>query len=184
MPATSAGKTNLGFGRDTVDVLIRLLLRFILVPLGAALALAAAAAFIVIAHRNAMLAVLDADPQAQQEYFVAFLFAGPMLALLLSIWAFYMFVPAAIGVLISEAFAVRSWMFHAANGGLSAVARLGADAGHPRRVSLSRRAHDSRGRRACGGPCILDRGRVDGRVLETDPIAAPAGTAAVLTASG
>jgi len=103
-----------------VDVVIRLLLRFILVPLGAAVALAAATAFIVIAHRNALVAVLDADPQAQQDYFVALAFGGPLLALLLSIWAFYVFVSAAIGVLISEAFAIRSWVFHAANGGLSA----------------------------------------------------------------
>jgi hypothetical protein len=103
-----------------MDVLIRFLLRFVLVPLGAGVALAAAAAFVVIAHRSALLAVLDADPQAQQDYFTAFLFGGPLLALLLSIWAFYMFVPAAIGVLISEAFAIRSWIFHAANGGLSA----------------------------------------------------------------
>jgi hypothetical protein len=103
-----------------MDALIRLLLRFILVPLGAAVALAAATAFIVIAHRNALLAVLDADPRAQQDYFIALMFGGPLLALLLSIWAFYVFVPAAIGVLISEAFAIRSWIFHAANGGLSA----------------------------------------------------------------
>jgi hypothetical protein len=103
-----------------MDVVIRLLLRFLLVPLGAAVALAAAAAVIVIAHRNALVAVLDADPQAQQDYFAALLFGGPLLALLLSIWAFYVLVPAAIGVLISEAFAIRSWIFHAANGGLSA----------------------------------------------------------------
>jgi len=103
-----------------MDVLIRLILRFILVPLGAALAFAAAAAFIGIAHRNALLAVLDADPQAQQDYFAALMFGGPLLALLLSIWAFYMLVPAAIGVLVAEVFALRSWMFHAANGGLSA----------------------------------------------------------------
>jgi hypothetical protein len=103
-----------------MDVLIRLLLRFILVPLGAAVALAAATAVLVIAHRNALVAVLNADPQTQQDYFVALLFGGPLLALLLSIWAFYTFVPAAIGVLISEALAIRSWMFHTANGGLSA----------------------------------------------------------------
>ena len=103
-----------------MDVVIRLLLRFILVPLGAAVALAAAAAVIVIAHRNALVAVLDADPQAQQDYFIALLFGGPLLALLLSIWAFYVLVPAAIGVLISEAFAIRSWIFHAANGGFAA----------------------------------------------------------------
>jgi hypothetical protein len=103
-----------------MDVLIRFLLRFILVPLGAAVALAAAMAVIAVAHRNALLAVLDADPQAQQDYFFALVLGGPLLALLLSIWAFYVFVPAAIGVLVSEAFAIRSWIFHAANGGLSA----------------------------------------------------------------
>jgi hypothetical protein len=103
-----------------MDVVIRLLLRFILVPLGAAVALVAAAAVVIIAHRNALVALLDADPQAQQDYFIALLFGGPLLALLLSIWAFYVFVPAAIGVLISEAFAIRSWIFHAANGGFAA----------------------------------------------------------------
>jgi hypothetical protein len=103
-----------------MDVLIRLLLRFILVPLGAAVALAAATAVIVIAHRNALVALLGADPQAQQDYFISLMFAGPLLATLLSIWAFYMFVPAAIGVLLSEGLAIRSWVFHAANGGLSA----------------------------------------------------------------
>jgi hypothetical protein len=103
-----------------MDVLIRFLMRFILVPLGAAVALTAAMAFIVIAHRNALLTLLDADPQVQQDYFIALAFGGPLLALLLSIWAFYVLVPAAIGVLISEAFAIRSWIFHAANGALSA----------------------------------------------------------------
>jgi hypothetical protein len=103
-----------------MDVVIRLLLRFILVPFGYAVALAAAAAVIVIAHRNALVAVLDADPQAQRDYFIALLFGGPLLAVLLSMSAFYMLVPAAIGILISEALAVRSWLFHAANGGFSA----------------------------------------------------------------
>ena len=31
-----------------------------------------------------------------------------------------MWLPAAIGILISEAFAIRSWMFHAGNGAVSA----------------------------------------------------------------
>jgi hypothetical protein len=31
-----------------------------------------------------------------------------------------MFVPAMIGVVVSEALAIRSWMYHAANGGVSA----------------------------------------------------------------
>jgi hypothetical protein len=92
-----------------MDVLIRLLLRFILVPLGAAAALVVATGIIIIARRNALFAVLDADPQTQMDYLA-----------LLSISAFYMLVPAAIGVLISEALAIRSCLFHTANGGLSA----------------------------------------------------------------
>jgi hypothetical protein len=103
-----------------MDSLIRLLLRFILVPLGGAAAIAAGMAVIIIAHHKALVALLDASPHAQEDYFIALMFGGPLLALLLSIWAFYMLVPAMIGVLISEALAVRSWIYHAANGGISA----------------------------------------------------------------
>jgi hypothetical protein len=103
-----------------IDILIRLLLRLIVVPLGAAAAIAAGMAVIVIAHHNALSTLIEADPQAQQDYFIALLLAGPLLVLLLSIWAFHMFVPAAIGVMISEALALRSWIYHAANGGVSA----------------------------------------------------------------
>src|SRR6516165_2359110 len=103
-----------------IDVLIRLFLRFILVPLGAAAGIAAGTAVIVIAHHKALVALFEAGRQAQEDYFIALVFAGPLLALLLSIWAFYMFVPAAIGVVVSEALAIRSWMYHAANGGVSA----------------------------------------------------------------
>jgi hypothetical protein len=103
-----------------VDVLIRLFLRFILVPFGAAAGIAAGTAVIVIAHHKALVALFEAGRQAQEDYFIALAFAGPLLALLLSIWAFYMFVPAAIGVMISEGMALRSWVYHAANGGIAA----------------------------------------------------------------
>jgi hypothetical protein len=92
----------------------------ILVPLGGLVAAAVAVAIIAIAHRNAVYAIVGADQRAQQDYVLALIEGGPLLAMLLSMWAFYMFVPAAIGVLISEVFAIRSWIFHAANGGLSA----------------------------------------------------------------
>jgi hypothetical protein len=103
-----------------MDTLIRLLLRLILVPLGGLCAIAVAMAIIVVAHRQAIEALLGADPRTQQDYVFALIDHGPLLLMLLSVWAFYMFVPAAIGVLISEALAVRSWIYHAANGGLSA----------------------------------------------------------------
>jgi hypothetical protein len=103
-----------------MGTLIRLVLRFVLVPLGGVAAVAAGTAVLVIAHHNALAALLDADPQARQDYFIALMLAWPVLALLLSICAFHMFVPAAIGVVISEALAIRSWIYHAANGGISA----------------------------------------------------------------
>ena len=46
-----------------------------------------------------------------------FVFAAPvLLVMLLSM----MWLPVAIGVLISETFAIRSWLFHAGNGAVSA----------------------------------------------------------------
>jgi hypothetical protein len=93
-----------------MDVVIRLLLRFILVPLGYVVALWVAMAVVVVAQRSALTAPL----QAQYDYFIPPLaFAGPQLA--------YILAPAAIFVLISEAFAIRSWIFYTATGGLSAL---------------------------------------------------------------
>jgi hypothetical protein len=102
-----------------MDVVIRLLLRFILVPLGAIIAVAVAAAIVIVAHWNAVVAAVSANPRTD-AFFPILLLAGPVLALVLSLWAIYTFAVAAIGVLTSEAFAIRSWIFHAANGALSA----------------------------------------------------------------
>jgi hypothetical protein len=102
-------------------VIGRLLLRLVLVPLGAAMALAAAGALIATTQWNAFHAVLAADPQAQQDYFFALMVAGPLLASLMSTWAHYTFMPALAGVFIAETFAIRSWMFHVGNGALSAL---------------------------------------------------------------
>jgi hypothetical protein len=99
---------------------IRLFLRFILVPLGGAAAIATGTAVLITAHHKALAALVEASPQAQEEYFIALAFAGPLLAVLLSIAAYHMFVPALIGVVISEALALRSWMYHAANGAVAA----------------------------------------------------------------
>jgi hypothetical protein len=98
---------------------IRLFARLILVPLGAAAGVAAAVAVILMAHWNALTAAADADPQGQQDYLFALVAAGPALVWLLSAWAVHMAAPAAIGIVISEALAIRSWLFHAANGALA-----------------------------------------------------------------
>jgi len=75
---------------------------------------------VLAAHWNEIVALANADPDAQGDWLLAFVFAGPILALLLSLTLAMTALPAAVGVLISEAFAIRSWIFHALNGGLSA----------------------------------------------------------------
>jgi hypothetical protein len=102
-------------------VIGRLLLRLILVPLGLVVALAAAGALIVATQWQAFQAVIHADPQAQQDFFLAVVIAGPLLVSLMATWVHYTFAPALAGVFVAETFAIRSWMFHAGNGALSAL---------------------------------------------------------------
>jgi len=101
-----------------MDILGRLILRLLVVPLGVVVAAVVAAAFILVAENNAWRAILDADPDAWIDYVVAFLGGGPG-ALPLVPFVLYSFVAALAGVLFSEGFAIRSWIFHAANGGIS-----------------------------------------------------------------
>ena len=103
-----------------MENLARFLLRLLLVPLGAAAAVTVAMVVMLVAHWNEIVALANADPDAQGNWLLAFIFAGPILAILLSMTLVVSAMPAAVGVLISEAFAIRSWMFHALNGGLSA----------------------------------------------------------------
>jgi hypothetical protein len=103
-----------------MDTLLRGIVRLFLVPLGAVMAICVGMTVLIVAHWNAFQALADADPQAQEQWFVAFVLAGPALAMLFSLMTMYALLPASVGVLISEAFAVRSWIYHAANGGLSA----------------------------------------------------------------
>ncbi len=99
----------------------RLLLRLILVPLGAVLAVVAAGALIVVAQWNAFQTVLAADPQGQEDFLFAVVAAGPLVVSLMGAWFYYTFVPAFAGVVVAEAFAIRSWMFHAGNGAVCAL---------------------------------------------------------------
>jgi hypothetical protein len=103
-----------------MDILLRFFLRLILVPLGAAVAICVGMLVVVVAHWGALQALADASASAQQEWFIAFVIAGPLLALFLSAMAAYAIAAAMIGVLISEVFTIRSWIYHAANGGLAA----------------------------------------------------------------
>ena len=98
-----------------MDSLGRLLLRFLLVPLGYLAAVVVATLVIVLGSWK--LAAAAADPDTQVFAVFGFAFAAPvLLVMLLSV----MWIPAGIGVLLSETFAIRSFLFHAANGAVSA----------------------------------------------------------------
>jgi hypothetical protein len=103
-----------------MDSLARFVLRLLVVPLGGAAAITAAVAVLLVAHWGELTTLAQADPEAQGAWIIAFVLAGPMLAFLLSVTAASALLPAVIGALIAEAFAIRSWIFHAANGGLAA----------------------------------------------------------------
>jgi hypothetical protein len=99
-----------------MDDLVRLLLRFILVPLGYFVAVLAGTFVILFGGwKIGQVAGLDIEERTIAVY--GYLFAAPVLLVtLLSV----MWLPSAIGILIAEAFVLRSWMFHAANGAVSA----------------------------------------------------------------
>src|SRR5207237_6981861 len=100
-----------------MDSRLRLLLRFILVPLGYIAAVIAGTLVILFGSwRLGEFAALS-DPDVQPYVIIGLVVAGPILLMAL---VCIMWLPSAIGILISEAFALRSWMFHAGNGAVSA----------------------------------------------------------------
>jgi hypothetical protein len=97
----------------------RLLLRLLLVPLGASVAVSVAVLVVVVANWNRFAAVV-AQQTGGDELIVAVFFAGAWIMFIAAVSAAAMMLPAALGALIAEAFAIRSWIFHVANGALSA----------------------------------------------------------------
>jgi len=97
----------------------RFLLRFLLVPLGALVAVLVAVLFVLVANWNRFSAVV-AQQTGGDELVVAIFLAGAWITFVAAVSAMAMLLPAALGALIAEAFAIRSWVFHVANGGLSA----------------------------------------------------------------
>ncbi|GAF75503.1 unnamed protein product, partial [marine sediment metagenome] len=84
-----------------MDAVGRLILRFLLVPLGAIVAVLAAVATLIVAHWSTMLAMVRFDPLQQNDP----VWAGPLLLLGLGFYTTVMLAPAAIAALIAEAFA-------------------------------------------------------------------------------
>jgi hypothetical protein len=96
-----------------VDTVIRLLLRVIIVPLGYLAAILAGVCIIMFGNWQFGAALMSPDP-AYAVFGLAV--AGPVLFIVLTA---LMFLPAALGILISEAFAIRSWIYHALCGAAS-----------------------------------------------------------------
>jgi hypothetical protein len=101
-------------------ILGRLLIRLMLVPLGGGIAILTAVVFMIAAHWNRFTAVAVEKAATSDDVVAALAIAGPWIALVIMMSAAAMMLPAALGVTIAEAFAIRSWVFHVANGGLSA----------------------------------------------------------------
>ena len=97
-------------------ILVRFILRFLLVPLGGFFAAMAATFVVCFAHWTQFLKLITNDPQAPENIVLAVIIIGPALLVIMSLGAFAMLMPAAVGVAISEVFAIRSILFHAANG--------------------------------------------------------------------
>ena len=101
-------------------IVLRLLLRLLIVPLGAMVATFVAVAVVSLAQWNRFAAMVVADKTTDDGAILALILVGSALTLILAFAALTMLLPASLGVLIAEAFAIRSWMFHAANGGVAA----------------------------------------------------------------
>src|SRR5262245_20536562 len=99
-----------------MENLIRLLMRFILVPLGYLAAAIAATSVVLIGWWRVSQPIVSAQPDRSVAELVGLFIATPILFMLV-LTSFLL--TAAIGILISEAFAIRAWIFHVLNGVVS-----------------------------------------------------------------
>jgi len=95
---------------------LRLLLRFIIVPLGYMAAVTVGACVLVIGSWQTGRMMLSDNPDLATAGVFGTLIAGPIMLVVL---ASTMWMPSSVGILISEALAIRSWIFHALNGAIS-----------------------------------------------------------------
>jgi len=94
-----------------MDAFLRLLLRFILVPLAYFAAVTVGACVLVLGSLE-----MSHDPDFAGGLVYSVFVAFPVMFVLL---AASMWMPGSVGILISEAFAIRTWIFHALNGAIS-----------------------------------------------------------------
>jgi hypothetical protein len=102
-----------------MDILLRLFLRVILVPLGMIVAVIAATGVAALANGTKFMAMVAADPTGASEHAITMLIGALLVGFVMSVAVVAMLLPGVIPVVVSEAFAIRSWIFHALGGGLS-----------------------------------------------------------------
>lgn len=102
-----------------MDSILRLLLRFILVPLGYLVGVIVGSCVILLGSWRFSEMLLSSNPDVFGHGAAGVALAGPVLFFILFsvLW-----LPASVGILIAEAFAIRSWIFHALNGAIAAWA--------------------------------------------------------------
>ena len=100
-------------------ILGRFILRFLLVPFGIAVATSVGLLVMLIGEWTEFSAYVQSHPDSG-NYALSVMFFSPWILLVLTGGALMMLSPALIGIAVSELFAVRSWLFHIANGLLSA----------------------------------------------------------------
>src|ERR1041384_2438286 len=100
-----------------MDALLRLLLRLILVPLGYLAAVFVGSCVILLGSWRFAEMLVSNNPDVAATGVFGVVLAGPFLFILLFSM---MWLPASVGILIAEAFAIRSWIFHALNGAVAA----------------------------------------------------------------
>jgi hypothetical protein len=97
----------------------RLLLRFLVVPFGIVAAVAVGLTVLIVGEWNAYIAFVNAHPESG-EFMVGAMMFAPFIFVMLVGAALQMLALAAVGIVAAEFFAIRSWIFHVANGALSA----------------------------------------------------------------
>jgi hypothetical protein len=97
-------------------MVIRLLMRFLLVPLGYFAAAVAATVVVLVAWWQFTDATMVGRPDNHDFAMLGFVIAGPILLIVMLV---SILLPASIGILIAEGLAIRSWIFHVLNGVVS-----------------------------------------------------------------
>jgi hypothetical protein len=98
----------------------RFLLRFIIVPLAACVAVGVSILVMVLTHWREFVIAANSQIDLTPDQLATLMVLSPMFLYLLVKSAVLILLPGAIGVLIAEVFTIRSFLFHAVNGALSA----------------------------------------------------------------